>query len=642
MNIEFIKTSSRPSSTTVSLIADLGQTQAYLDVTDATVIKIDATQTVYLFGDVFYWLGEGKPKGVSTEHSALLKTIFQKNSLKDIVQRLEGEYIGFYVNTKTPQVSVFADRYNRLDLFYATEGNTLVASNHLNIIFQHVRPQYDQAMLAHMVSVFGWYAPKGFTLYRNVQRLKVGELLALTAKGMKSEQIPFKPAQTEDYGTPDLEKYYAALSHSIASRVGDSRDKIWVSSSSGWDSSIILALLVKMYGAKRIGMMTGSMQYSKTTGLINRFEINKIKKIGEFYGIKPQTVPLDFKNKSAVNYWKSIAPKLKDTHMYSISGFNFCRISDGIAAADRPGRLVFNGETSDSFHNFGFSQFVTFFHTVKSFTEFGDKMNCYLYGPTFLNKVLDGSYPKDKVFQIFRAMMPGVQFEDNFSSRNDMLQKYLFPLFYGGPRVPFAKSNVNPALKSNASGLVATYLCKQYMPDVVKTLSPKNLYAWIIYMYHSMHSQGSTVAIHRNAMSFNGHHCRSPFNDYQMIDLLSKAPESWGRGLDFNHTKYPLKWVAQNKVRFPYQLLEEGAHSYLYDVIEGFSLAAETLYRSAFTPYYKEVLSARAYRSLFDPSYFDIKYLDQLVDKFIDGKEVKGQDFNNTLTLLTLSSIGWY
>jgi len=59
------------------------------------------------------------------------------------------------------------------------------------------------------------------------------------------------------------------------------------------------------------------------------------------------------------------------------------------------------------------------------------------------------------------------------------------------------------------------------------------------------------VNVHKHSMELNGHAWRSPFNDYRLIEFLSKAPEKWGRGLDFNHVKYPLKWVAKNKIKFP-------------------------------------------------------------------------------------------
>ena len=161
-------------------------------------------------------------------------------------------------------------------------------------------------------------------------------------------------------------------------------------------------------------------------------------------------------------------------------------------------------------------------------------------------------------------------------------------------------------------------------------------------MYHIFHSQGSTVNVHKHAMEFNSHKWRMPFNDYRMIDFLSKAPEKWGRGLELNNTKYPLKWVAKNKIKFPYDLLEEGPHSYLYDVIEGFSIGAETTYRSGFTQFFKDTLKNKPYRNILGDEYFDMKYLDALCLDYLNGKEAKGQDFYNLFSLITFCITGWY
>ena len=134
-------------------------------------------------------------------------------------------------------------------------------------------------MLAHMFSVYGWYTPKGLTIYKNVRQMKVGEIIAVSGSGISSEMIKFKPLEIEDYSDRDLETYYKILRESVVSRANQS-GKTWVSSSSGWDSSLILGLLVNEFGSRNIGMITGSMKYSEGTDVINKFEINKIKKIG--------------------------------------------------------------------------------------------------------------------------------------------------------------------------------------------------------------------------------------------------------------------------------------------------------------------------------------------------------------------------
>ena len=42
-------------------------------------------------------------------------------------------------------------------------------------------------------------------------------------------------------------------------------------------------------------------------------------------------------------------------------------------------------------------------------------------------------------------------------------------------------------------------------------------------------------------------------------------PEDWGRGLEMKNIKYPLKESFRRYLKYP-KILEEGSHSYMYDV----------------------------------------------------------------------------
>lgn len=616
-----------------ALYANLGNADFSLSLTNGS--------RVYLFGDLFYHIkNNGAIRPLDRNSTSYLKKLFSETALKKLIPCLEGQYVGLLVNSRTNTVQLFSDRYARLDSFYASSGSDFFFAMDLDFIFKNVKAEYDQKMLAHLFSVYGWYTPKGRTIYSNVKQLNVGEVITLSSAGMRSETIAFKPLKTEEYGDRDLEQYHTILRDSVAARA-DRKGKVWVSSSSGWDSSLILGLLVDELGPKNVGMISGSMKYSEDTAVINKFEIDKIKKIGSFYGIKPSIVDLDYKSKNAGSYWEQVLPYYRSKHNYTFVTYNFSRLSDGLTKAAGSEQVIFNGETSDSFHNFGFSQFATFFHTSKTFTEYADKMNCYLYGPSFFRKVQNNTYERDKVFQIFKKMSGNTEFSSGLSG-DALIESYLLPLFYGGPRIPFAKTLGNPALHAKGQAAITAFPYREYMPDILSGMTPENLYSWYIYQYHHLHSQGSTVNVQKHSMELNDHGWRSPFNDLRLIELLSKAPESWGRGLEMNNTKYPLKWVAKNKIKFPYELLQEGPHSYLYDVIEGFSLFAEITYRSGVTDFFKEKLRDRPYRAILTDEYFDLNYLDRLCADYLDGKETTGQDFNNLVSLITLCVTGWY
>ena len=56
-----------------------------------------------------------------------------------------------------------------------------------------------------------------------------------------------------------------------------------------------------------------------------------------------------------------------------------------------------------------------------------------------------------------------------------------------------------------------------------------------------------------------------PYWNPKLHNFLSKMPEEWGRGLEVKNIKYPLKESFRRYFNYP-KILEEGYHSYMYDV----------------------------------------------------------------------------
>ena len=142
------------------------------------------------------------------------------------------------------------------------------------------------------------------------------------------------------------------------------------------------------------------------------------------------------------------------------------------------------------------------------------------------------------------------------------------------------------------------------------------------------------------ALEAQGLPVRMPFGDSRMVDFCSRMPEHWGRGLDLHPTKYPLKWTMEHRIDYPMHL-QVGPHSYLYDVDPSFSHSAEVLYGSAILPRYRDALRGRSYRALLDGRYFNLPYIDGLVDEFLTGTERRGQALNDIFVLASLALIGW-
>ena len=72
-----------------------------------------------------------------------------------------------------------------------------------------------------------------------------------------------------------------------------------------------------------------------------------------------------------------------------------------------------------------------------------------------------------------------------------------------------------------------------------------------------------------------------------LIDFLSTMPESWKR-FD-NNTKYPLKWMLNNK-RLSCRIAKV-PHSYIYDIDPSFSHISELVNASSFRSIYIDELN---------------------------------------------------
>jgi hypothetical protein len=133
----------------------------------------------------------------------------------------------------------------------------------------------------------------------------------------------------------------------------------------------------------------------------------------------------------------------------------------------------------------------------------------------------------------------------------------------------------------------------------------------------------------------------SPFWDTRLHKFLSKMPENWGRGLDFNSTKYPLKWMLKNKLDYPMHF-QTGPHSYLYDIDPSWSAHSDIIYQSSAKRYFKDLVKDHKYEEILDSSFFNLPYLNRLVDDYVNGKIESGKKLSDLTNLISLFNVGWY
>jgi hypothetical protein len=99
--------------------------------------------------------------------------------------------------------------------------------------------------------------------------------------------------------------------------------------------------------------------------------------------------------------------------------------------------------------------------------------------------------------------------------------------------------------------------------------------------------------------------------------------------------------MLKNKIDYPYHL-QEGPHSYIYDVDPTFNHLKEILFGSSFKPVFQKALKERRFLNSLSPEIFDINYINVIVEKYLDGEEFHGSEMGDLANLATHSVIGLY
>lgn len=556
----------------------------------------------------------------------------------DDLKQLEGRFAATIVDERRDACLLLGDRFGQLDLYYQrTDGRTVVGTDLRLLPIAHSGGAFDQVALAHTFCVYGHRPAKKQTPYRDVHRLAVDEIASIAAGRFHLEARPFRPRHTGEYGEAQLHEYADLLLEAVRRRGSPNGNVVYLSS--GWDSTALLACLVHLFGAGSVRAVIGRMTYANRSGVINQFELDRARAVADFFGIRLDVIEFDYCRRGP-ELVEELRPLFRGHHIATLTGLNHALLADHTAKTTAGDEPVFAGEISDGAHNLGFSQFVTIFHPVLAFREYSDKMASYLFGPTFLHRLSAGDYGDDVVFQLFQARAAGVTF-DELAAPSLRTRQLLASFFLRANRLPLWSLQNVRVLTADGRDHYARSMEAGYLQAAGAEATPDTLYAWYLHLYNSFHWQGSTVSTLALTAKARGLCTAMPFWDGPLQDFLSAMPESWGRGLDLNPTKHPLKWMLAHRINYPMHL-QVGPHSYVYDVDPSFSHGAEILYGSALAPYYRRLLARRAYRDVLSPEVFDLPYLDAAVQRYLDGAEVRGVEMNDLLSLCLVTATGWY
>ena len=215
-------------------------------------------------------------------------------------------------------------------------------------------------------------------------------------------------------------------------------------------------------------------------------------------------------------------------------------------------------------------------------------------------------------------------------------------LFLRDARLPFWSLDNNNLLTPQGVENYTASMQKTYLSDIAKNMDIDNVYASYLYLYNSFHWQGSTVRSLQTLSDYYSLNTDLPFWNSELQEFLAKMPEEWGRGLDLNPTKYPLKKMLQDKLDYPYDY-QKGAHGYTYDVDHSFNHAQETYCYSALVEDFQSGVRSKPYHQILSKDYFDLDYIDSLVDEYISSpKDMSVVSVGKLVSIIMLCYVGWY
>lgn len=615
----------------------IGARFLHIEPSKALVVHAGAT-VIVLEGEFYYARENGGTTVVTAENIAetVARLVGQHGAAK-LPAVLEGAYVGCWYNAGDGTAAAFVDELNRVPLYLVQRDGDAYLSSRIADIARFSQGLDQHSLYSYLL--LGYPAGQD-TFYQGVQKVGSDMAIVFGSAGTRCEHTP-AVRKVEPFSSSDLSRYDDIFSNAVAARAGSTNV---VMNSGGWDSTSILYKLTECKGTDAVSAAVFDVVLPDGQSF-NTYEVDKTKRIGKYFGVETAVAVIDYRDESLVDYWQDQAENFRENHTYF--WLHHLKIADMIGASASPGTRVFNGEASDSIHNFGFSQFVSVNYDNMQLREYADKGKSYLYSPSFFATVQDGSHGDDKILNFFKNYYGEDKFDSVQGAQQNRLQSYFEAFMLSYQRVPFAKWQLALATDSLKASYAA-HVGATYFDDVVKNASPDDLYYWLLQLYRRFHFNSYQISVSEVALKPHGLHCAMPFLDAQMLDFMAEMPEDWGRGLELRTTKYPLRHLAEHKWTMPlHVLMEKGPHSYIAEGDKKWSYSGgtwnmycEIMFKSVFSKYFKSVLGAVKLEKIFDAGQFHLAPIQSAIDDYIAGAE-KTQDVSLLFRLSVLFSIGF-
>lgn len=600
--------------------------------------------TIIIEGDLFYFYDGNKIEYLSNRSeefiNKFLSEIIKQKGWKYCRKYLEGHYTTVIFNSNCFQLQ--GDELKQKEIFYFQNKTGFLASSNLTELSSRMdKLDYNQNIIALVLSSHYQYSPARHTIYKDIYTLGPNESIEYSSSGfLKYKNLDFKNIET--YNEDKLTECSEILDRAI---LGRSNNCINIANSTGgWDTTYIITVLVDLLGRDKV--VSSIFSYMPRSGKSwNIYEKIKAKKVAKHFNIKYIELPIYLNSPLLADSLTELLPLLKSGNAYVNALHHFLlykKIKEYLTG--KKSGTVFSGEASDGLQNFGFTHWRGFFHESYPFKEYGDKMKNYLYSPVFYNKLKSNLFKDDMAFKIWKYIS-GISSEPSYSAnkhKNFMFQ-YLAPVVLGQYRLPFENILTSRNLTEKGRNNLFNTLRDDYFADIITNINEKNYYSAVLHIYKLFHFQGPTVKMLRLTANFHGFKAVIPFLDTNVITFFEKMPMDWGRGLEFRNTKYPLKAIARRNKKFPIDIVESGIHAFLSEVDPKLKDEVYNFYfNSTATDYFREILSKHKYKDILSEEYFDLTFIKKEVNNFLNKKMEKIADFDSLKRLINFVSIGWY
>ena len=512
----------------------------------------------------FFLYTNYKPKIIQSKINEffLFGKIYEKSKNIDLNSKKshDGRYCLIKTNKNNSEISL--DQFSRIDIYYSKNKSNFYISSNFNLILKQLNTlSINQIAIAHSLNVIGIRPPKKETFFNEISRIGVNEILKIKKKKIFLYKSKFNAFSTSKYDDTKIKEYFQLHQNYLKKLGKDSKKNIYMSS--GFDSSYLAANQKSIFTSKNITGHTVIQKISKRSKIYNIFELNRINKLKKHFNFKVKLTEINLV-KNFSKYSENISEVCGNRMMTNtLAAFMHYKLAKSTKISNFSDE-VYAGEVSDGVHNFGFSQFFSLIdHESNGFREYSDKKMCYLYSPSFFEKIQKKEHYKDYIFkEISSKKYNKVKNFNHFDFKN-IFYELCNSLFNSNSRLPLNIEN-NDIFKAKLNHDLFENLKRNYF-STIDIKKPNQIYSAFIYLYNSFHWQASTICTMYNFADLYDLEMYLPYWNPKLHSFLSKMPEEWGRGLEVKNIKYPLKESFRRYLDYP-KILEEGYHSYMYDV----------------------------------------------------------------------------